>query len=369
MKHFSWVFTLIFIALSLTAIFYLKQSVSAVPEQDNYEPAATIQATKVTSQDFQPSHTVLGESVAIKQVILKNELAGKIVYLDLAPSDIVVKDQILIRIDDTQERAQLKSAKATARLKSQTLKRIKSLYKDKRISQEKFDIASAELAIAQADVGIIESSIVKKTIRAPFKSYVGLHNLALGQTLAQNAEITQLIGVEDNIWVDFKVPQVYPMLANNSEVEVALPHQNKHISATIVSSAPTLQGKSRQLHYRAKVALKELALKPQFLVNVTLPIDKSQSALIVPNLAITRDQLGEYIFVINEESAGNFRVTRRQVQLGGHVKKGVVVNAGLEEGDSIATVGAFKLREGLKVFIEPSPMDEISTLSDNGGIR
>ena len=369
MKHFSWVFTLIFIMLSLTGIFYLKQSVSAQPAQDEYEPAAAIQATHVQFSDFQPSHTVLGESVAINQVMLKNERAGKIVYLNLDPSNVVKQGQILVRIDDSEEQAQLKSAKATAILKQQTLSRIQSLYKDKRISQEKLDIASAELAIAQADVGIIESNISKKTIKAPFDAYVGLHNLAIGQTLAQDDDITQLIGVNDNIWVDFNVPQVYPMLDKNSTVNVSLPQQAKGVTATIISSAPTLRGQSRQVHYRAELSLDKLAIKPQFLVNVILPVAQNESAIIVPSLAITRDQLGEYVFVVNEEASDSFRVTRRQVQLGDRLTQGVVIDSGLEQGERIATIGAFKLREGLKVFIEPTPMDEIVELSENGGIR
>lgn len=369
MKYFSWVLTLIFIALGLAGIFFLKQSVSAQPEQSAFEPAATVQAMTVKMASFQPSHRVLGETVAIDRVMLKNERAGKIIYLNLDPSELVKKNQVLVRIDDSEEQAQLKSAQATTSLKRQTLSRIQSLYNDKRISQEKLDVANAELAIAQAQIGIIQSNIDKKTIKAPFDAYVGLHNLALGQTLSMNNDLAELIGVNRDIWVDFKVPQVYPMLEKDSRVNVTLPQQQQGVEAVVISNSPSLRGQSRQVHYRAKLSLASLDVKPQYLVNVTLPTDQVQSAMIIPNLAIVRDQLGSYVYIINEEAPDNFRVTRRQVSLGERLPQGVVVTSGIDIGDRIATIGAFKLWEGGKVVIEPTPMDDITQLTDNGGIR
>lgn len=369
MKHFSWVLTLLFIILSVTGIFYLKHSMSAQSPQENYEPAATIKTVKVELSDFQPSHTVLGESVAIEQVMLKNERSGKITFIDLDPSKTVTMNQVLLRIDDSEEVAQLKAAQATATLKFQILKRVESLYKDKRISKEKLDIANAELTIARSKIGVIEANITKKTIKAPFNADVGLHNLAVGQTLEVNTNIAQLIGINDNIWIDFKVPQVYPILAVGELIDISLTTDALTTQAIVISSAPSLSSRSRQVHYRAQLALKKLPIKPQYLVNVTLPIATSMSSIIVPNSAITRDQLGEYVYVINEESSDNFRAARRQVKLGAHTAQGIVVDVGLSVGETIATIGAFKLYDGMKVMIEQSPLDDISQFSETGGLR
>jgi len=369
MKHISWVFTLLIILVSVTGIFSLKQAVSAQGAQENYEPAATIQAAKVEFTDFQPSHTVLGESVAIKQVMLKNERSGKITFLNLDPSKTVAMNQILVRIDDSEEVAQLASAQATATLKFKMLERIKSLYKDQRISQDKLDIATAELAIAQSNMALIEANIAKKTIRAPFNAHVGLHTLAVGQTLEVNSNIAQLIGVNENIWIDFKVPQVYSALAIGQSITISLTTDALTTQATIISSSPSLSSRSRQVHYRAQLSLHELPIKPQYLVNVTLPIAASMSSIIVPNSAITRDQLGEYVYVINKEANNNFRAARRQVILGERTTQGVVIDTGLSTGETIATMGAFKLYDGMKVMIEKSPLDDISQFSETGGLR
>lgn len=368
MKYFSWVITLFFIALGLLGIFYLKHSISAESAQESYEPAATIQAMSIQKQLIQPSHQVLGETVATEQVMLKNELGGKIVYLNLDPSVPVTKDQVLLRIDDSQEQAQLRSAQASANLKRQTLERIESLFNDKRISREKLDVATAELAIAQARVGEIQSIIDKKTVKAPFDAEVGIHNLALGQTLTADADIVELIGISDSIWVDFNVPQVYPMLDIGSAVELSLPHQQASTTAQIVSVAPSLRGQSRQMQYRAKLSLDSLTVKPQFLLNVNLPIAQSKQAIVVPNLAIVRDQLGDYVYVIANAN-GDLRVSRRQVLLGERLPEGVVIESGVELGERIATIGAFKLWESAKVVIETPAIDDIVEMSEQGGIR
>jgi len=93
------------------------------------------------------------------------------------------------------------------------------------------------------------------------------------------------------------------------------------------------------------------------------------SSIIVPNSAITRDQLGEYVYVINKEANNNFRAARRQVILGERTTQGVVIDTGLSTGETIATMGAFKLYDGMKVMIEKSPLDDISQFSETGGLR
>lgn len=354
MKFKLWGITLTIITVTLATLFYLKQSVLAQnADQGNYEPAATIEATKAGFIAYQPTHSVTGHSVAVNQMTLQNELTGKITRLNMRSGQQVKQGQVLLELDHSQEQAQLAAAKATARLKSQTAKRYQSLFQQQRISADQLDTATAESAVANAEVAQVKTIIAKKIIRAPFDAIVGIHDLTLGQQLAANSSITELIGINDFIWVDFNIPQVYPELLIGSEVTVSLSGQQKQqADAELVAVSPLLSRGSRQLKYRAKIMRKSLALKPNHLVKVSFPIAANRQVITVPELSITRDQLGEYVYELTAQDDGSYRANRRNVVLGARVNNRIIIEQGLALNDIVATKGAFKLREGMKTHFD-----------------
>ena len=124
----------------------------------------------------------------------------------------------------------------------------------------------------------------------------------------------------------------------------------------IMSVEPLLTQDSRQLKYRAKVLTSELNVKPNQLVKVAVPIMAEQSVIVVPSLAIVRDQLGEYVFKLVKDDKGDYRASREKVVLGDRVNEQVIVNEGLSLDELIAAKGAFKLRQGLKTRFDSENM-------------
>ena len=119
---------------------------------------------------------------------------------------------------------------------------------------------------------------------------------------------------------------------------------------------PLLTQDSRQLKYRAKVLTSELNIKPNQLVKVAVPITAQQSVLVVPSLAIVRDQLGEYVFKLIKDDNGDYRASREKVVLGDRLNEKVIVSKGLTSGELVAAKGAFKLRPGLKTQFDADNM-------------
>ena len=328
--------------------------------QSGPEPSAKVQAFRAASAEYQKQLYVIGEGHAVKYIALKNELAGKVSKLNIASGDIVKKGQVLLELEHTEELASLASAKATKTLKQQTLVRYQELAKEKRISKENVDVAQAEYHIAVADIARLNAMIAKKIIIAPFDARIGIHNISVGQFLDSNTDITDLIGMDDFIWVDFKVPQIYPQLALNSKIDVTINGASSLVGVTgtaVISSVePLLTQDSRQLKYRAKVLKSELDVKPNQLVKVAVPITAAQAVIMVPSLAIVRDQLGEYVFKLVKDDKGDYRASREKVVLGERVNEHVIVNEGLALDELVAAKGAFKLRPGLKIRFDNNNM-------------
>ncbi|MBA6297361.1 efflux RND transporter periplasmic adaptor subunit [Colwellia sp. MB02u-9] len=357
MKLIRWFIVVVIVSAVVGGLFYYKASLSGGQKmQSGPEPSAKVQAFRAQGVTYQKQISVIGEGQAVKYITLKNELAGKVSKLNMASGDRVKKGQVLVELDHSEELASLASAKATMKLKKRTLQRYITLEKASRISKESVDLAQAEYSIAIADTTRLEAIIAKKIITAPFDASVGIHNINLGQFLDKNADITDLLGLENYIWVDFKVPQSYAQLPVNSSVEITV---NADAASTgisseaMISSVASLYSQdSRQLKYRAKVFNSALDIKANQLVKVALPIMPAQSVITVPNLAIVRDQLGDYVFKLIKDEQGDYRASREKIVLGDRIDEQVIVIKGLKVDDLIAAKGAFKLRQGLKTYFD-----------------
>jgi membrane fusion protein (multidrug efflux system) len=260
----------------------------------------------------------------------------------------------LVEIDHRDEDARLIAAQAQLTLTEQTYRRYLKLKKNNEISDELVDQANAAVQIAKSDIAILTTTIAKKKLRAPFNAKVGIHNLETGQYLDNNSQVLTLIGVNEFTWVDFYLPQVYRELSVGSSVQIRAMNRNESFQAQIIAIDPLLARKSRSLKYRAQIKSSVLALKPNTLVSVYSPIAENISIASVPDVAITRDPLGSYVFLLEAEGEGAYRAKKVKVTLGDRNNDHVFVLSGIDEGQLIATKGAFKLFPQMKVYVAES---------------
>ena len=356
MKIRQWVVTIIILASVISGLYVYKLSLqeSASEGIGIFEPSATVNATETVRVDYQKTLKVSGEVQAFKSLSLHNELAGQIIKLNAQSGSLVKKGQILVEIDHRDEDARLIATQAQLTLTKQTYRRYLKLKKNNEISEELVDQANASVEIAKSEVAILETTISKKKLRAPFEAKIGIHNLEIGQYLDNNSKVLSLIGVNEYTWIDFHLPQVYRELSVGSLVKVSPMHQVKSFDAIIIAIDPQLARQSRSLKYRAQIKSSLLALKPNTLVSVYSPIAANISLISVPDVAITRDPLGSYVFVLESEGEGAYRAKQVKVILGERNTDTVMVLSGLDEGTLIATKGAFKLFPEMKVFIAES---------------
>lgn len=356
MKIRQWLVTIIILAAVISGLYVYKSSLqeSASAGNGNFEPSATVNAATAMRVDYQETLKVSGEVQAFKSISLNNEYAGQIIALNAKSGSLVQKGQVLVELDHRDEDARLIAAQAQLTLTKQTHRRYLKLKKNREISDELVDQAAAAVEVAKSDVAILETTIAKKKLRAPFEAEIGIHNIEVGQYLDNNSQVLTLIGVNEYTLIDFYLPQVYRELSIGSLVKVSQMNQTESFDAQIIAIDPQLARTSRSLKYRAQVKSSVLSLKPNTLVSVHSPIASKVSLISVPDVAITRDPLGSYVFVLEAEAEGVYRAKQIKVTLGERNADSVMVLSGLEEGALIATKGAFKLFPQMKVFIAES---------------
>ena len=366
MNSVKWIVVTIVLAATVLGLYSYKSSLqetAAAQGASMPEPAATVSAVTVNTISHQAMVKVNGEVQAFKTLMLNNELAGQITKLNVVSGSTVKKGQILLELDHRDEDAKLLAAEATLTLHQQTLSRYIKLQKNKEISEELVDQAKANVQIAKSTIAVLKAAIAKKELFAPFDAKVGIHNLEIGQYLDNNSKVLQLVGVNDFTWIDFYLPQFYQELALGDKVTIHTIGNDDSFLAEIIAVDPQLSHASRNLKYRAQIASSELALKPNTLVTVQAPTAEQTLVTVVPDLAIKRDPLGTYVFILEPQTDGDFyRAKQVKVEVGARQGEQVMITSGLIQGQLIANKGSFKLFPGMKVYLASA--DEIKATAD-----
>ncbi len=314
------------------------------------EPQESVEAATVHRGEWAASARAVGTVVALRQVEIRNELAGTVAEIGFKSGDIVEAGQLLVRFDTRQEQASLDAARAEAELARLTFERRKKLRASQTVSAQELDEAQQQLTAANSRAENLQVGIDKKTILAPFRARVGLTDLQPGAYLDVGSSIAMLQGVGDDAYVDFSLPQdAAAAIKPGATVTLVTPQMPEGgIKAEIMAEDASVDGANRTVRFRALAKGMGGTLRPGGFVDVVATIGAPQPMLFVPLTAVRRAPYGELVFALVEED-GKLRARQRIVQTGPVQGDEIAIVKGLEDGDLIAAAGSFKLREGLLV--------------------
>lgn len=316
------------------------------------ETSETVEVFTVTPTRWQTTTQTIGEVLAPQTLTLRNEVEGRIIAVGFVAGEPVKKDQLLVQLDASEEIARLRAAQADAHLAQLALARYEKLMTQHVTSREQYDQARAQYTMATANAQALQAIIDKKTLTAPFDATAGLHTLQPGQYLAADTLVTQLIGDQQTLWVDFSLPQQLAGINNDAALGVsargvlATPVQGR-----IIAREPVVSRESRNIKLRAAIDNKDSGLKPGMLVDVQVATAPAREVFAVPATAIQYDKTGAYVFVITLDDKQQPRAHKRPVSLGAEASGSMVVESGLSAGERIAANGAYKLQDGMLAHV------------------
>jgi len=162
----------------------------------------------ITQRKFQRSAT--GVIEAHQSVVLAAKIMGRITTINFSIGQKVARDELLIKLDQRELKAELASALASVNLAETEWKyqqkranRIKRLYKSKSISEDVLDestfsasAAKAKLEIAQATVTKIKVLLVETEIRAPFPGFIIEKNSEIGAITEPGKALLKLENIQ-----------------------------------------------------------------------------------------------------------------------------------------------------------------------------
>ncbi len=351
--------------LSIVAVFSLigvlagvktMQVMAAIAYGESFpEPEEAVIEAVAESRMVTPVTTAIGELQAKNIVDLRIERSGVVRAVNFKSGEEVPAGTVLVQIDISEEEAELAAARVDASRADKEAARQKKLFKDNAGTESRFQEAEAVAAAARARVAALETAIDRKTIRAPFAGRVGITDLKPGQYVSEGDLVTRLVGLDDEIFVDFALPQAAALAFDDRE-PITVDIGGKKVPAQVVAREPAIDATSRSLGFRAVIKDPERRFPAGSLVTVSVPIGDPQEAVVIPRTALMRSPYGDTVFII-EEREGELRARATIVKVGDILGADeVVIESGLEPGARIAADGVFKLRDG--ALVRPSVQSE-----------
>lgn len=320
------------------------------------EPMETIAVATARAITHGRSMTAIGTVLALRSVMLRNELPGTVREVNLAPGREVEPGTVLVALDVSVEEAEIRALEAQQALAERTLERLQRANDKGAAPATEVDRALAERDVARAQIERTRAIIERKTLRAPFRARVGLVDLHPGQYLDAGTELTTLQGLDDAVHVEFPIPQrVAAGLRPGAEVEVLADGDATPRRASLVAVDARVDANTRSAVVRARLEGAAAGPSPGAAVRVRVAVGAPRTVVAVPVSALRRGPDGDHVFLVVPDERGDARARLRRVSSGEILGDEVLVLDGLAQGDRIAASGSFKLREGVLVVPAAPP--------------
>ena len=368
MKKTLSVAGLLVVSLATLKFFQVK---AAIAQASSFQPPPEAVTTIVVEQErWTDSLAAIGSATAAQGVMVSADLPGVVEKIAFESGRAVRVGEVLVRLDASQERAQLAAAEAQRDLAGIESERKTKLAERGVLAVSDGDRAEAELRSTSAKVEEIRATIERKTIKAPFSGIVGIRQVNLGQYLNSGDPIVSLQAL-DPIHVDFTVPQrALGGLGIGREVRASAEGAGELVG-TITAVDSVVDEATRNARAQATFENSEGRLRPGMYVEVVVVQASSRPIVAIPASAISYAPYGDSIFVVTEIEGQNgekYRGVKQQfVQLGERKGDKVAIVSGLEPGAEVVTSGAFKLRNGAAVIVdnEIQPSNSVTPAPEN----
>ena len=338
---------------------------------------------------------VIGNVEAYSTISVKAQVGGELTNVYFHEGDYVKKRDALFTIDPRPFQASLNQALATVakdeaslgqaranlardsanlRYQESQATRYQELFKGGIISKDQseqltatadattqavaadkaaIESAQAELAASKAAVDAARIQLSYTSIPSPIDGRTGNLTIKQGNVVAPNLELITITQVEP-IYVTFSVPE-----AQLSDIKRYMAQRKLPVRARLQDEEGTEEAgvltfvdnavdtTTGTIKLKGTFENHDRKLWPGQFVRVTLRLSTRPNAIVVPNQAIQTGQNGTFVWVVKP----NRSVEVRNVTASLRVDQDMVVDHGLEAGETVVTEGQLRLAPDSRVVV------------------
>ena len=314
-----------------------KDSTAAIPVEIATTSRGSISAYYSTTATLEAE----GEAMVVAKV------RGIVKSLNVEEGDYVQAGEVMAQLEDEQLGIEAERAKSTMDRLYNEYQRNKELFDKRLISAEQYENSKFEYQSQKAAYELASLNVEYTSIRAPISGVVSQRLIKVGNMINADQQV-------------FKVTDFNPLLAVLHVPEHEMNKLTKGQTAIIRVDAvagETFEGSVLRISpvvnpetgtFKVTIAINDDSqkLKPGMFGRVRIVYDTRDQALMIPKQAVLTEDGVNSVYVVNDKL-----VFRREVQTG-YINGSVIeILRGLNEGDSVVTIGQSSLQDSSLVEI------------------
>jgi membrane fusion protein (multidrug efflux system) len=300
---------------------------------------------------------VAGQLQAQDGVVLKSEVTGRVVEIAVKDGTPVKKGALLVRIDDSVQKADLAKALADLEVSEANVGRYQRLQQIGAASTLQVDNARAQAKLARANVQGAKAALDKMHITAPFDGAAGIVQVTSGEMIQPGQAIVAVTDAR-KMKVIFSLPE-RDALAMKPGVDVdVIPNDDVNttpISGTIAALDGRVDPATRTVAAKVLVDNADGALVAGQFVRVSVPTHTVADAVIVPDSALVPNGSDIFVYVVNPAAKGMTMSSRTTVTVGLRTDNEAQITSGVQAGQIVVTAGQQKLMAPVMPVMVLSP--------------
>ncbi len=320
------------------------------PETASGDEAATpIAAVELQPRDLSRELAVSARVRPLAEIRLAARSGGTVEEVHVEIGDQVEADDLVVKLDVAEERAELARAEAHAEEARLDYERTTELRERDVASSADYERARAALRSAESERDLWQTRVDYGRVRASRDAVVTERFIEPGEAVDVGDTLLVLSATETLVLRPGVSERDVRHLTPGQTVPVhldALP--DEPLEARIRRIFPSADRETQRV--AVEVALPEDAaaagVRPGNLGRIGMMVDERPEALAVPAAAIGEDEQGRYVYVVEDEA-----LTRRSVERGVTRGPWTEIVDGLEEGEVVLATNPLDMSAGERVRI------------------
>lgn len=358
----------VFVLLVLLVMAWPRASVSSVaikPHAMQLMPSDVHVVRFVSLEVEQPFN---GTLAPVRQMLLNARVAGEVTEVPVREGEAVAAGVLLLRQDSreigarlAQAEAAVQSSRAELETAREQVRKFRQLTLKNFFSRNDLEKAETQAAVHESQLKANEAAVVMArkslddaTLRAPFSGMVAERMVEPGQMVMPNTPLLRIVDLRElELAIQLPSSEISRIRKGQQISFRADAFGNELFPATIVRLNPLAKASNRKITVYATVANPDLRLRGGLFVSGTLADTSAPAGLAIPVTALQTQDGQEGVMVVRQQ-----HLAWQPVTLGARDERSgrVLVEAGLQEGDTVLATRVSPRRAGAAVNFATGPV-------------
>jgi RND family efflux transporter MFP subunit len=328
---------------------YIKNLGNDYKLDESQKPPVRVITKQVEKTKNDKFYRVISNGKAIKSVFIYSPVDEEVSEIYFTAGKEVSKGDLLVQLDDEEEKLAVKLAKVELRDAKSLLERYENAVKDGAVPQSDVDSARASFEAAQVRLEQANFQLSERKIIAPFDGVVGLQMVDVGDRINSSTVITSLDD-ESIILIDSEIPEAYlSEIKSGDKFTATTPaYRDKKFEATILEIGNRVDQESRTVRVRSQIKNEKDLLKSGMSFESNF-VFEGKEYFAIPEISLQWGRDGSYVWVVRDSKS-----ERVDVKVIARKSGRVLIDGDIKDGELVVMEGVQRLRNGRVVSIGDS---------------